>query len=120
MSAFVLCCNVGLLIAGAVNHSGYDKDGIADLMEDGEVAIERWNTVFHVFINALSTILLAGSNYTMQVMSSPTRSEIDEAHIKGEWLDIGLLSPRNLGFSSRRRAALCIILALSSIPLHLW
>ncbi|KAH7372286.1 hypothetical protein BKA66DRAFT_534379 [Pyrenochaeta sp. MPI-SDFR-AT-0127] len=119
-SAFVLCCNIGLAIAGAVRNSGYDKDGIADLMEEGEDIIERWNAVLHIFVNALSTILLAGSNYTMQVLSSPTRSEIDKAHEKGEWLDIGILSPRNLKFISRKRAALCIILATSSIPLHLF
>jgi hypothetical protein len=63
---------------------------------------------------------LASSNYTMQVMSSPTRKEIDGAHIRGEWLDVGLLSPRNFRFISRRRAGLCFMLAISSIPLHLW
>lgn len=120
MSAFVLFCNIGLLIAGAISHSGYDENGIADLIQDGQMAIEQWNTVFHVFINALSTLLLAGSNYTMQVLSSPTRPEIDGAHSKGEWLDIGVLSPRNLRLISRKRAALCMALALSSVPLHLW
>jgi hypothetical protein len=118
--AVVLCCNISLVVAGIFRHSGYDNGGFADLIQGGEESIERWNTVFHVFINALSTILLASSNYTMQVMSSPTRSEIDRAHSQGQWLDIGLLSPRNLGFISRRRAALCIVLAVSSIPLHLW
>jgi hypothetical protein len=119
-SGFVLLCNIGLLIAGAVSHAGYDTNGIADLIQDGQTAIERWNTVFHIFINALSTVLLAGSNYTMQVLSSPTRSEIDSAHARGKWLDVGVLSPRNLRLISRKRAALCIALAFSSIPLHLW
>lgn len=82
--AFVLCCNIGLVIADAVSNSGYGQGGVSDLMEDCENIVERWSTVLHVFINALSTILLAGSNYTMQVLSSPTRSEVDRAHKKYE------------------------------------
>ncbi|UPX15171.1 uncharacterized protein EKO05_0005628 [Ascochyta rabiei] len=68
----------------------------------------------------LSSILLASSNYTMQVLSSPTRREIDRAHYRGDWLEVGILSTRNLPKISRKRAVLCITLALSSIPLHLF
>lgn len=119
-SAFVLCCNISLLVAGAFRFpNGYDQAGMADLMEGNEESIERWNTVFHIFINALSTVLLASSNYTMQVLSSPTRSEIDRAHRMGDWLDVGVLSLRNLRLISRKRATLCVLLALSSVPLHL-
>ena len=34
----------------------------------------------HVAINFVSSILLAGSHYTQQVLSAPTREEIDAAH----------------------------------------
>lgn len=34
----------------------------------------------HVAINLVSSILLAGSHYTQQVLSAPTREEIDAAH----------------------------------------
>jgi hypothetical protein len=119
MSAFVLCCNIGLVVAGATSHTGYNSNGIADLITGDQVAVSRWNTMFHVLINALSTLLLAGSNYTMQVLSSPTRLDVDKAHAEGQWLDIGILSPRNLRIIPRRRAVLWLILGLSSIPLHL-
>lgn len=118
-SALVLCCNIALVIVGYNRPGGYDEDGIANLMHGDGVMISRWNTVLHLFINMLSSILLASSNYTMQVLSSPTRIEIDRAHHQGDWLEVGILSTRNLPKISRIRAVLCIILALSSIPLHL-
>jgi hypothetical protein len=79
------------------------------------------NSGFHVLINILSTVLLSGSNYCMQVLSAPTRSEIDLAHASatGTWLDIGVPGIRNLKHISRHRLLLWCLLALSSLPLHL-
>ncbi|KAF2637831.1 hypothetical protein P280DRAFT_520953 [Massarina eburnea CBS 473.64] len=78
------------------------------------------NTGLHVVINVLSTMLLAGSNYTIQVLSSPTREDVDNAHAKGQWLEIGLLSPRNLRAIPWKRTLLWLTMALSSVPLHLF
>jgi hypothetical protein len=118
MSAFVLCCNIVAITV--VSRFGTARSGnITDIMTGGGVAISRWSTVFHVIINVFSTILLAASNYTMQVLCSPTRSDIDAMHAKGLWLDVGLLSLRNLRYLPRGRVALGILLGFSSIPLHL-
>lgn len=119
LASLVLCCNIALVVAGAYRYGGYDDEGIADLMYGDELTISRYNTALHIFINILSSALLAGSNYTMQVLSSPTRHEIDRAHAGGDWLEIGILSVRNLKRISRNRAILCVVLATSSIPLHL-
>jgi hypothetical protein len=78
-----------------------------------------WSSAIHIAVNALSTILLAVSNYTMQVLSSPTREDIDKAHAKHEHLDIGVLSVRNLTRIPRRRLLLFLLMGLSSIPIHL-
>lgn len=118
-SGLVLCCNIALLVVGYTRSGGFDESGIADLMRGSERTISRWNTVLHLFINMLSSVLLASSNYTMQVLSSPTRSELDRAHARGESLDIGILSSRNLTSVNKRRALLCAMLGLSSLPLHL-
>lgn len=72
----------------------------------------------HLAINVLSTVLLGASNYCMQCLSSPTRGDVDKAHSKGVWLDIGVPSVRNLRRISGRRFALWCLLAVSSIPLH--
>lgn len=89
------------------------------IFEDECHKVSKLNTWLHLLINVLSTILLSASNYCMQCLSAPTRSEVDRAHAKGSWLDIGIPSTRNLRFISKRRAIVWAILGLSSLPLHL-
>lgn len=55
----------------------------------------------------------------MQLLVSPTRREVDQAHSNKSWVDIGVPSVRNLRFISFKRVVLWSLLALSSIPLHL-
>jgi hypothetical protein len=55
----------------------------------------------------------------MQCLCSPTRQEVDRAHTRKTWLDIGIQSMRNLSRIGRLRMGLWIILAASSIPLHI-
>jgi hypothetical protein len=77
------------------------------------------NIIGHVVINALSTVLLSASNYSMQCVSAPTREEVDKAHEKGRWLDIGTPSARNLRSINPAKTILWLFLGLSSFPLHL-
>jgi hypothetical protein len=72
----------------------------------------------HVLVNGLSSVLLSGSNYTMQCLTSPTRRECDIAHARGDWLDIGVSGVRNSRISGQRRI-FYFLLAASSIPTHL-
>jgi len=81
--------------------------------------VEKINTILHWFINLLSSVLLSSSNYCMQCLSAATRKEIDVAHARGKWLDIGILSTRNLRCIAKKRAFLWAVLLLSSLPLHL-
>ena len=55
----------------------------------------------------------------MQRLSAPTRTEINEAHAKRKYLDIGIPSFRNLGRIGHFRTLLWMVLACSSLPLHL-
>jgi hypothetical protein len=112
----VLIANIGLLIKGAA--SGY-HGGVANLVKGDSVKISHYNTAYHTLINVLSTLLLGASNYTMQVLSAPTRAEVDDAHAKGHWVEIGLVSPRNLRVISRKRQVCWWMLPISSVPLHL-
>jgi len=89
----------------------------------------------HLGINVMSTLLLSASNCTkslmeifpcadtyldtMQILSSPTRKEVDKAHQKHRWLDIGIPSTRNLRGVTWTRIGMWSALGLSSIPLHL-
>jgi hypothetical protein len=81
--------------------------------------VEKINTLVHLGINVISTALLSGSNYCMQCLSAPTRKDVDRAHAKGMWLDIGVPSIRNLQSISKKKVSLWWCLGLSSVPLHL-
>jgi hypothetical protein len=118
MSSIVLGVNITILIVGVTRGKGFEN-GFAVPMSGTASDMSRWSSAMHLVINALSTILLAASNYTMQVLSSPTREDIDRAHAKHEHLDIGVLSVRNLTRIPRRRLLLFILMGMSTIPIHL-
>jgi hypothetical protein len=114
---FVLLTNV-LLMIGAVSASKPDRD-IGTLYIGSCGIVNKWNLALHLLINILSSILLSASNYAMQILSSPTRSECDKAHARRDWLDIGVNGLRNLTRISWQRRILWTLLGISSIPIHL-
>lgn len=90
------------------------------VLMDGDCGkVKQLNVYLHILINILSTILLSGSNYSMQCLSAPTRKEVDDAHSNGRWLDIGIPSLRNIRSLSKQRIILWMMFGLSSLPLHL-
>jgi hypothetical protein len=95
------------------------KEGDEVIFADDCHKVNKLNTWLHLLVNVLSTILLSASNYCMQCLSAPTRAEVDKAHFKGLWLDIGVPSMRNLRFISKQRVIVWALLGLSSLPLHL-
>ncbi|KIK53463.1 hypothetical protein GYMLUDRAFT_178948 [Collybiopsis luxurians FD-317 M1] len=116
-AATVLLINIIILIWSAVRTGG----GSSGLVFQGDCnEVDHISIGIHLVINVLSTLLLGASNYIMQSLCAPTRREVDEAHKRGSWLDIGLQSLRNLRYTSRRKRLLWIALSASSIPLHLF
>jgi len=115
---FAFVINV-IIAVTAVTKKGRYHNGIGVLNSGRSNDMARLGAVYHVLINILSTGLLASSNYCMQLLCAPTRHDVDIAHKNGYWLDIGILSFRNLRHVSRRRSILWLILLMSSIPLHL-
>ena len=115
-SVFVLLFNI---IVTITMRSKYKPTrGVVSMYEGSCSWVKDIDTVFHLLINALSTLLLGASNLCMQLLAAPTREEVDKAHSKKKWLDIGVPSLRNLTSISRIRLAVWFILGLSSIPLH--
>jgi hypothetical protein len=114
----VLCINIiTLIVVPTVN--GRDG-GVTTLFSGNCRKTKLLNSGIHVLINIFSTTLLAGSNYCMQVLSAPSREELDSAHNQRVYLDIGVPSIRNLREIPRKRIILWALLGLSSIPLHLF
>ena len=117
-SIFVLTCNAGILLYGVLK-SDRVHGSIATIVKGNVATTSRISTALHIFINVLSTTLLTSSNYAMQLLCAPTPEEISRAHQTGKWLEIGLMSFRNLRQIEKKRALLWWLLALSSAPLHL-
>ena len=76
-------------------------------------------TVWHVIVNVLSSILLSSSNAAVQVLNAPTRAEVNVSHSRRLWLDIGVISMRNLRSIGRSRVIICLFLFITTLPLHL-
>ncbi|KAM0349603.1 hypothetical protein ACHAP4_010382 [Fusarium culmorum] len=77
------------------------------------------NTWLHLLLNAFSTGVLASSNFFMQILSSPTRSEIEKAHNANCALKIGVQSLRNIFWTSKIKFVCWILFFIRSFPLHL-
>lgn len=95
------------------------KDAIIEVYNGDCRRAESINTWVHLFINVLSTLLLSASNYCMQCLSAPSRQDIDKAHAKKRWLDIGVPSVRNLRNIPIKKVLVWWSLGISSVPLHL-
>jgi len=114
-----LLINVSLAIYAATNPEYRMERGVGTLYSG---SCEKSKTIglwLHLGINALSTLLLSGSNYTQQCLAAPTRSEIDAAHARRLWMDIGVPSIRNLSRIKLERRLLWVAIGITSIPLHL-
>ena len=107
--------NLNLTVVAAAKFRINVVNGIGTVYQGDCKVVDDWSTALHILINVLSSMLLSASNYTMQCLCSPTRNEIDKAHSKGDWLEIGLPSVRNiLGRINVRRILMwwvCVIYA---------
>lgn len=114
----VFVLNFGLLVWTQIR-SRHQSHGVAVIYSGTCTTARQISLWSHLTINVLSSILFAACNTCMQCLTAPTRDEIDKAHAKYVWLDVGVNTIRNLKSipSSRRFTWAC--LALSSVPLHL-
>lgn len=113
----VLLINSILTLWASIKYG--NEGGFATLQEGSCKKTKTLSLWLHLAINVLSTLLLSASNYSMQCLASPTREEVDKAHRRQIWLDIGVPSVRNLRHISWYRITLWSLLALSGVPLHL-
>jgi hypothetical protein len=116
-----LCLNIGIA-AYALSHrnaGSTDSSALIEVFHGDCRKASSLNTYAHLAINVISTLLLAGSNYCMQCLAAPTRGDVNAAHAKMKYLDIGVPSIRNLKHLSTGRRCLWGLLIVSSLPLHL-
>ncbi|KAH0563315.1 hypothetical protein GP486_002121, partial [Trichoglossum hirsutum] len=118
LAIFVLLVNTIFTLIASIK---YGLDSGIGTFYSGSCQLSKSTGVWtHLLINILGTLLLAASGYSMQCLCSPTREDVDRAHTRGNWLDIGVPSFRNLRrLGGRGRWWLWWCLLLSSVPLHL-
>lgn len=112
---------INLILTGFAIHSkGSGGAGLRQILYEGDCdTVNSLNTGAHVLISILSTTLLTSSNYCMQYLSAPTRRDIERAHARNDWLDVGIMSVRNLKSIPWGRTVLWGLLGVFSLPQHL-
>ncbi|KAI0100684.1 hypothetical protein F4776DRAFT_649322 [Hypoxylon sp. NC0597] len=110
---------MGSLIAAASQVGGIQKALFFYAGDCDNGNVTQVNIALHLLINVVSTLVLASSNFFMQVVNSPSREEVNAAHLKGSWLGIGVPSARNFFHVSKFKTLCWIVLLASSIPIHL-
>ncbi|KAL6915311.1 hypothetical protein FSST1_006806 [Fusarium sambucinum] len=122
ISVFVLTC---ILVATLITSLYGIYDDAISIRNDTVIweakcdSTEKANLWLHLAINIISTGILASSNFFMQVLVAPTRKEVDKAHQKGYWVEIGVHSLRNFFFLPRHKNLLWLLFSITSVPLHL-
>lgn len=115
-----LCAFILNIIIYAWLYMTYDsRAGTATIMNGSCTMVRNANIGVHAGLNVLSTMVLGASTYAMQGVTAPTRQEVDKAHAKGTWLQIGTHSVRNLFHVKKRNLWIWVLLALTSVPFHL-
>lgn len=115
--ASILILNASVTLWASVT---FQSDGGIGTLHIGPCAqVERTGTVVHIIINFIGTLLLGASNFCMQCLTSPTRKEVDSEHAQKKWLEVGILSLRNLRVIGKSRVWLWFLLGMSSFPIHL-
>ncbi|CAO2657125.1 Nn.00g032510.m01.CDS01 [Neocucurbitaria sp. VM-36] len=82
-SLLVLVGNISILLVGCFSH-GLSSGAIRTIAQGSSGGVRSLSIFYHIVINLFSTILLASSNYAMQILSAPSRDEIDMAH-RNDW-----------------------------------
>jgi hypothetical protein len=108
---------ITIVCVGLAGARGNISAGGSTILKGSDRQVQGASWGVHAVVNVFAIVLIAGTNYILQILSSPTRPEVDSAHERFKWLDIGIPSLRNLRLISPARAVLSatlIMLAFTS------
>jgi hypothetical protein len=117
LAGVILISNLGFTLWGVKHYPS--PHGIGIIYQGNCALVKRLNLWLHLLINFMGTAMLMASNYCMQIQGSPTRKDVDRAHARGHWVDIGVPSLRNLQWVGNWKRFSWMLLCLSSLPVHL-
>ena len=115
LSVFCLCITL-LVWTVSVKRVG---DGFATIYAGKCDFVASKTTQVQLIMNVLSSLVLGTSSYYMQTLTAPTRKDIDRTHARGQWLDVGSPSVRNLIFLGPTKRLHWVLLLVGCIPLHI-
>ncbi|KAL2159688.1 hypothetical protein VTH06DRAFT_2257 [Thermothelomyces fergusii] len=111
---FVVLITGFVCLAVAISRASRGEGTSAIFTGDcGTARAMEWG--LHAVINVFAAVMVAAANYTFQVLSSPTRDEVNAAHWNRDWFEIGIPSLRNLRHIRRRRALLAIVVLATAL-----
>ncbi|EFQ31584.1 uncharacterized protein GLRG_06873 [Colletotrichum graminicola M1.001] len=109
---------IGILAAAIFSTGDFWQAWMFYEAECKSSSVTATDTGLHLLLNAISTVILVSSNFFMQVLNAPSRKEVDDVHAKGDWLDICIPSWRNAFRLSWFKIICCLVLFLTSLPIH--
>lgn len=118
--AFVCVTILLIILSISVSQPGSSLSRPTVIFKGDCTSSGRLNLVLNLLVNILSGVVLASSNFFMQVLSSPSREEIDIAHSWLRSLDIGVPSVKNLYYVARFKSFSWLMFLISSVPIHLF
>jgi hypothetical protein len=113
----IFILNIGITIFVAARYP--ISNGTATLYKGSCKKISLIDSGLHIVINILSTAFLSASNFVMQILNAPSRTQVLKRHYLGKSFDIGILSFRNAVKVGWLQGSLWFLLGVSAIPLHL-
>ncbi|RYP80105.1 hypothetical protein DL770_006367 [Monosporascus sp. CRB-9-2] len=118
ISSLVVVSMVAITIWSVAAHTPNSR-GVGTYLFGDCPNVSILNSGLHVALNILSGLLLSSGSYCMQLLISPSRHEVDEAHSKGVSLKIGIPNVTNLWHIDRGRVVGWLAMGVTAALLHL-
>lgn len=119
LTAIVSIIMTVVSVVALVKAGGFNRPLVFFTGTCGATGASALNAALHILVNILSTAMLASSNMFIQVLNAPSREDVDKCHARGSWLEIGVLSSRNIFRLSRFKTIAWLGFFSSSIRIHL-
>lgn len=93
------------------------RHGVAEIFSGIYPQASKVAAYAHFVTSAFAVLLFAVGTHASQILLSPTRAEIGNAHARDRWLHIGVGGLRNLKWIHKRRLIKAVLLLTTSILL---
>ncbi|KAI4733855.1 hypothetical protein E4T50_15589 [Aureobasidium sp. EXF-12298] len=95
------------------------RAGVAELFKGSCLETSKVTTYARLATCAFAVLLFAVGTHAVQLLLSPTRAEVENAHARDRWLHIGVGGLRNMKWIHKRRLIRAVVLLTTSVLLPL-